>query len=376
MRIGTNKIIYMGTPEFAVSALELLNQRDDVDVVLVVSQPDRPRGRGKKLLPSPVKKRAIELGLDTAEPLDIKENLDFIKRLRALEPDLIVVAAYGKILTKELLEIPRRRCVNIHASLLPMYRGAAPIHRAIIAGEKVSGVTLMYMSEGLDQGDMIAKAEISLDGINTGQAYEILADVGAELLVDNLGSILGGDVRAEKQDDAEATYAPPVLKAEGHVELDKLSAAAAVNLIRGVTPKPGAYVFVGDGVKLKVSEAHVEGEIAGRARNDAGVGTASGVDCRASLAMTGGTASGVDCCGSLAMTGGGASDVGTASGVDCRASLAMTVGSVIASGSDGIKVATLDGVLVIDCLQAPGGKMMRVADYLRGHELPVGTMLR
>jgi methionyl-tRNA formyltransferase len=326
------KIVYMGTPEFAVSALELLNQRDDVDVVLVVSQPDRPRGRGKKLLPSPVKKRALELGLATAEPLDIKGNLDFINRLRDLEPDLIVVAAYGKILTKELLEIPRRGCVNIHASLLPKYRGAAPIHRAIIAGEKVSGVTLMYISEGLDQGDMIAKAEISLDGINTGQAYEILADVGAELLVDNLGSILGGDVLAEKQDDAEATYAPPVLKEEGHVEFDKLSADEAVNLIRGVTPKPGAYVFASDDVKLKIAGAYLDS------------GTSPG------------------------MTGvGPASSAGT---------VGPSAGAVVYSGVDGIKVVTADGVLVIDSLQAPGGKMMLVADYLRGHELPVGTLLR
>ncbi|MDR1028044.1 MAG: methionyl-tRNA formyltransferase, partial [Clostridiales Family XIII bacterium] len=215
-RQGTT-IVYMGTPEFAVPALSGLI-RAGWDVALAVTQPDRPVGRGKKLTHSPVKRCALASGIPVAQPAVLRGNVEFIGRIADLRPDLIVVAAYGKILPRDVLEIPKLGCVNIHASLLPKYRGAAPIHRAVEAGERTTGVTLMYMTEELDAGDIIEAAGIGIAGMNTGQVYDLLAPLGARLLMDALPDIVAGTAGRTAQDCDAATYAPPVDKAEGHID--------------------------------------------------------------------------------------------------------------------------------------------------------------
>ncbi|HVI39429.1 MAG TPA: methionyl-tRNA formyltransferase, partial [Anaerovoracaceae bacterium] len=185
------RIVYMGTPEFAVPPLQMLCE-NGYQVKLVVTQPDKARDRGKKVQCPPVKDKALEHGVEVLQPEKIKENMEFIGRIKEINPDLIVAAAYGKILPKELLQIPRLGCINIHASLLPKYRGAAPIHRSIIDGEAATGVTLMYMEEGLDTGDMIAARTTQIGKKTTAELHDELSMMGAELLITTLPYIAQG----------------------------------------------------------------------------------------------------------------------------------------------------------------------------------------
>ncbi len=205
------KIVFMGTPDFAVKPLELL-VKSGYDVQLVVSKADRAKDRGKKVQSCPVKLKAIELGIPVETPEKIKGNEEFINKLKDINPDLIIVAAYGKILPVELLNIPRLGCVNIHGSLLPKYRGAAPIQRAVIEGAEKTGITLMYMAEGMDTGDMIAKAETFVGEKTAAELFVELSDMGAKLLLEYLPKIADGTAPREKQNDAEATIAPMVFK--------------------------------------------------------------------------------------------------------------------------------------------------------------------
>jgi methionyl-tRNA formyltransferase len=301
------KIVYMGTPDFAVPALTLLFE-SGFEIPYVVTQPDRPRGRGHKLAPSPVKRRALELGLAVLQPETLRGNEAFADALRSAAPDLIVVAAYGKILPKEVLEITPLGCVNIHASLLPKYRGAAPIHRAIEAGEQETGVTLMYMSEGLDEGDMIAGSRISIGSLNTGQVTAQLAQTGAALLLSRLDEIAGGSVHPIPQDHASATYAHPVAKEEGHIDFSA-SADDVVRKVRAMNPQPGAYANLG-GDKVRIIEAEAETEASG---GPAGV-----------------------------------------------------PGTITATVPDGVSVHTGDGQVLFTVIQMPGKKPVKVKDYLRG----------
>ncbi|MDO5441364.1 MAG: methionyl-tRNA formyltransferase [Bacillota bacterium] len=205
------KIVYMGTPDFAVKPLEAL-VNSGYDVALVVSKADRAKDRGKKMQSCPVKLKAQELGIPVETPEKIKGNEEFISKIKELNPDLIVVAAYGKILPLDILNIPRLGCVNIHGSLLPKYRGAAPIQRAVIEGAEKTGITLMYMAEGMDTGDMIAKAETSVDHKTADELFVELSALGADLLVKYIPLIENGTAPREKQNDEEATLAPMVYK--------------------------------------------------------------------------------------------------------------------------------------------------------------------
>lgn len=233
------RIVYMGTPDFAVPCLEALIQAKH-EVVGAVTQPDRPKGRGKKLQAPPVKLKAEEYSIPVYQPEKINTP-DFVAQLKELAPELIVVVAYGKILPPEILNLPPLGCVNVHASLLPKYRGAAPIHWAIINGEKETGVTTMYMDEGMDTGDMILTASTEI-GINTtvGELHDRLAKMGAGLLIDTLVLIKKGQAPRIPQDEDQATYAP-LLKREHELIHWHKPAQMLHNQVRGMNPWPGTY---------------------------------------------------------------------------------------------------------------------------------------
>lgn len=248
------RAIFMGTPDFAVPSLVALHERG-WKIVAVLCQPDKPAGRGMKLTPPPVKKKAEELGLPVMQPAKLRDEA-VVKQLRELEPDVIAVAAYGKILARSVLEIPKIGCINVHASVLPRLRGAAPIHWAVLNGEKTSGVTIMKMDEGMDTGDMLVREEIPLAPDETaGSLHDKLAPMGARLLVQALDGLMAGTVKPVPQDHAQATLAPKLPADLGRVDWTK-SAAEVDRQIRGSTPFPGAYTFLG-GKRLRVAEARI-----------------------------------------------------------------------------------------------------------------------
>ncbi|MGN1350943.1 MAG: methionyl-tRNA formyltransferase [Anaerovoracaceae bacterium] len=308
------KIVYMGTPDFAVPPLNMLVS-EGYDVRLAVTQPDKARDRGKKVQATPVKAAALAAGIPVAQPEKIKNNQDFIENLKEIDPDIIIVAAYGKILPPELLGIPRLGCVNIHASLLPRFRGAAPINRSIMAGDEKTGVTLMYMEEGLDTGDMIAKAETETAKKTADQLHDELSLMGAALLAEYLPRIASGDIEPKKQDDALACYAPMISKEEGRIDFG-LSAFAIECFVRGMPAKPGAYAdYCGVSMKIRGSEVTDR-------TSDAAPGTVIGVD------------------------------------------------------KDRFYVACGQGVLAVTHIQMPGKKTMAVSDYLKGNRIEEGTVLK
>ena len=225
------KIIFMGTPDFAVPSLAAL--ADKTEIICVVTQPDRPKGRGHKLQPPPVKIFAEENNLRVIQPLKVKAP-EVVEELAALKPDLIVVVAFGQILSQKILDIPRFGCINVHASLLPKYRGAAPIEWAIICGEKVTGVTTMQMNAGLDTGDMLLKSEVKIsDEMILPELRERLMTVGADLLLETLNRLQVGKLQPIKQDDSLSTYAPLLKKDTGLIDWKK-SAREIHNLVRGL----------------------------------------------------------------------------------------------------------------------------------------------
>jgi methionyl-tRNA formyltransferase len=229
----------MGTPSFAVPTLEAFIQAG-WPIVGVVCQPDRPAGRGQQVLPPPVKELAVTHGLPVYQPERIRRNPEFLEQVRALNPALIVVVAYGNILPPELLEIPRYGCLNVHASLLPKYRGAAPIQWSVIEGDTLTGVTLMRMDEGMDTGDMLAKAELEIAPDDTALSLAPkLANLGAQLALEQIPNWIAGKLPAVPQDNSQATMAPKLTKETGVLDWNK-SAVALHNLVRGVQPWPGA----------------------------------------------------------------------------------------------------------------------------------------
>jgi methionyl-tRNA formyltransferase len=268
---------------------------------------------------TPVRERAEEFGLTVVQPESLDSDGDWGATLANARPDLIVVCAYGKILPKDTLDFPRLGCVNIHASVLPKYRGSAPVHRAVEAGENRSGVTLMYMSEGMDEGDRVSSRTIPISGMNSGEVSDALAKLGARLLIDELPSIIGATARREPQNDREATYAPPVRREEGHIDFTR-SPEAVVRKVLAMTPSPGAYAFLGED-KIKVWEARVPEEpmdepVANGEARPGKVTTATGV----------------------------------------------------------VRVATGEGGDVeIVRIQSPGGRPMNVTDWLRGHSIERGA---
>jgi methionyl-tRNA formyltransferase len=238
------RLVFMGTPEFAVPALQRLIDRGEV-VSAVVTQPDRPKGRGQHLAPPPVKLLAEGHGIPVLQPAKVR-GPEFIEVMRELRPDLIVVVAFGQILPKALLDIPRHGCINIHASLLPRYRGAAPINWCIINGETETGVTTMQMDVGLDTGDMLLRKATPIDPDETAQAlHDRLSLIGAEALGETLDLLVSGMITPEKQDDLFSSYAPMLKKEDGLIDWDR-EPQTIRNLVRGLTPWPGAYSFLGE----------------------------------------------------------------------------------------------------------------------------------
>ncbi len=253
----------MGTPDFSVGALKALAE-NGYEIAGVVTQPDKPRGRGKASSMTPVKEAALELGLTVYQPSRVREQ-SFMDTVRALNPDVIVVSAFGQIIPKALLELPRYGCVNIHASLLPKYRGAAPIQWAVMDGEPVSGVTIMQMDEGLDTGDMLAKTEVPLEPDETGGSlFDKLSRAGAELLIRTLPALEQGTLTPEKQPlESPTAYARMIRKEDGRIDWN-LEAEAIERRIRGLNPWPSAYTEL-TGKILKIWRAEVLPKESGQA---------------------------------------------------------------------------------------------------------------
>ncbi len=247
------RIVYMGTPEFAAVALDAIVKEHEV--VAVITQPDKPQGRNRKLVPTPVKVKAQAYDIPVYQPVKIREE-ESVQMIRDYNPDVIVVAAYGQILPESILNIPKYGCINIHASLLPKYRGAAPIERAIIDGEVMTGVTTMYMAKGLDTGDMIEKAEVPITGEDTGASlHDKLAEAGAALILTTLAKLEAGTVTRTKQDDAQSCYAAMLTKELGRMDFTR-PAVELERLIRGLNPWPCAYTTI-DGKNVKLYKAEV-----------------------------------------------------------------------------------------------------------------------
>lgn len=243
------KILFMGTPDFAMESLKALYEAK-YNIVGVVTNPDRPKGRGMKMIASPVKEYALEKHLEVYQPEKVRNNEEFLNTVKKINPDLICVVAYGKILPKELLEIPKMGCINVHGSLLPQYRGAAPIQWAVLNGDKKTGITTMYMNEGMDTGDMILKEEVQI-GKNetTGELWERLSKIGAKLLVKTVEKIEDGTAPREKQPE-DFTMAPMLHKEMANIDWDKKDATQIKNLVRGLNPIMGAYTYL-NGKKIK-----------------------------------------------------------------------------------------------------------------------------
>lgn len=251
------KVVYMGTPDFAVDTLEAIVKAGH-EVALVVTQPDKAKGRGKKVCYTPVKEKALEHDLPVAQPEKVREE-DFVEKLRAIEPDVIVVVAFGQILPESILNIPKYGCINVHASLLPAYRGAAPIQWAVIDGLTESGVTTMYMEKGLDTGDIILQSKLSLAPDETGGSlFDKLAKEGAILLVKTLTMLGDGTATRTKQDDSKSSYAKMLTKDMGCLDFTK-DAVILERLIRGLNPWPSAFTKIQDKT-LKIYVAEVVSE--------------------------------------------------------------------------------------------------------------------
>ena len=306
------RIVFMGTPDFAVTCLEKVI-KSGYEVVMVVTQPDRPKGRGKKLTAPPVKEIAMAHNLPIIQPEKVRDP-KIVEQLNKLQPDCIVVVAFGQILPKSILEIPPLGCINVHASLLPKYRGAAPINWAIINGEETTGVTTMYMDEGLDTGDMILKKEIFIGDMTAGELYDKMAIWGADLLGETLDRIEKGMADRSQQIDLESSYAPIMDKNLGKIKWSN-SAKDIYNLIRGVNPWPTAYTtYKGESFKIWKSTI-VDDNCSGKA------------------------------------------------------------GQIKRVSKDGIVVCTGDKLLNIEIVQFPNSKRMTVDEYLRGHVIEENCIL-
>ena len=305
------RLVFMGTPVFAAASLQKLIDRGET-VAAAVTQPDRPKGRGQKLLSPPVKLLAEAHGIPVLQPARVRAP-EFIDVMRELAPDLIVVVAFSQILPKALLEIPRHGCINVHASLLPRYRGAAPINRCVIDGVTETGVTTMLMDVGLDTGDMLLKKTTAIGPDEDAQAlHDRLALIGADVLAETLDLLAAGRLIPEKQDDQHTSYAPMLKKEEGLIDWDR-EPQTIRNMVRGLTPWPGAYTFI-DGKTLKIYR------------------------CRA--------------------TGG--------SGVP---------GTVLQADRSGLVVACRGGGLLIEELQLEGKKRLSARDFLAGYNIKPGAVL-
>lgn len=248
------RVVFMGTPDFAVGTLKALIDAGH-EVAAVVTQPDKPKGRGKELLMTPVKAEAVKYGIPVFQPEKVRKNEEFLEELKKINPDVIVVVAFGQILPESILTLPKYGCVNVHASLLPMYRGAAPLQWVIINGEKVSGVTTMQMDKGLDTGDMLLKEEVAIAPKETYESYhDKLAVVGAQLLIKTLEGLEAGTITPVKQ-EGDTCYASMIDKSLGNLDFTR-PAVELERLMRGLDPAPAAYSFL-DGKMIKLFGADV-----------------------------------------------------------------------------------------------------------------------
>lgn len=249
------KVVFMGTPDFAEESLRKVYEAGH-QIIGVVTNVDKPKGRGMKLVASPVKEFALEKGLTIFQPMKVRNNPEFINEIKKLQPDVICVVAYGKILPQELLDIPKLGCINVHGSLLPKYRGAAPIQWSVLNGDKTTGITTMYMDVGIDTGDMILKQEVEIgDNETTGELWKRLSEIGGNLLVKTLDLIEKGKAPREKQGE-DYTLAPMLSKEMAKIDWENTTAIEIKNLVRGLNPIMGAYSFL-KGKKIKFWKVEV-----------------------------------------------------------------------------------------------------------------------
>ncbi len=305
----------MGTPEFAVPSLEMLIN-EGYKVIAVVTQPDKPKGRGKKLAAPPVKEFALEHSIPVLQPEKIKTP-EFVEEIRKLAPDLLITAAYGKIISKEMLDIPPLGCINVHGSLLPAYRGAAPIQWSIINGEKVTGITTMFTDVGLDTGDMLLKREIEIGcDMTAGELHDAMAVLGAQVLKETLIELKNGTLVRKPQDDSLSSYAPIITKEVGHIDWNK-TAQQIHDLVRGTNPWPGAYTYLNES-KMRVWKTSIS---------------------------------------------------------NLENNKSHCPGEIVKVDDNGLQVKCSDGYILINELQFDSSKRMKVSDYLRGHKISIGEKL-
>ncbi|MDU2490817.1 MAG: methionyl-tRNA formyltransferase [Clostridium celatum] len=306
------KIVFMGTPDFAVPSLEALIEKYGVEAVF--TQPDRPKGRGKKMAFSPVKEVAIKHDIKVFQPEKLKDDREAIEYLKDLKPDFIIVVAFGQILTKEVLDIPKYGCINLHASLLPMYRGAAPLNWVVINGEKKSGNTTMLMDVGLDTGDMLLKDEVEItENMTAGELHDILMVRGGSLLIETIEGVTNGTIKGIKQ-EGETCYAKMLSKNTGKISWDK-SAIEIHNLIRGLNPWPIAHTIYKDD-NMKIYESEVLNENSNK-----------------------------------------------------------EPGTILSVNKIGMKVSCNEGVLLVKKVQFPNGKPLTIEQYINGKDIEVGCKL-
>lgn len=339
----SRNVVFMGTPDFAVGTLEALIASDGYRVTAVFSQPDKPKGRSKTLQAPPVKEIALAAGIPVFQPVRIREP-EWLLKLQELQPDVIVVVAFGQIIPQAILDLPKYGCINVHASLLPMYRGAAPIQWAVINGDRESGVTTMRMDAGLDTGDMIMTEKVTLAPDETGGSlFDRLSDVGAKLLIRTLDAVFDGTAQYVKQPAESPTpYASMLTKQDGEVDWTQ-SAAQIECRIRGLDPWPGTWTKY-RGRTLKLWKAQAE--------------PADGTDA----ACTG-------------ITDRAAADGSGVHGTDTACGTCAAPGTVVEVTKTTLKVRTGQGILSVLELQPEGKKRMDVASYLRGNAVAAGDVL-
>lgn len=308
------KTVFMGTPDFAATVLKYLYDSDN-EVCMVFTQPDRAKDRGKKVQYTPVKELALAHGTPVLQPQKLKGDEAAMEELRKASPDIIVVAAYGQILSEEVLSLPKYGCINVHASLLPKLRGASPIQMAIVTGEKETGVTVMQMEKGLDTGNMLSSESIEIGNMTAGMLHDSLAVIGGRLLIKTMKEISEEKVKPVKQDDGKATYAGLISKKDGKIDFSK-SPEEIERLIRGFDPWPGAFCYLEE-EQIKFWKA-----------------------------------------------------------VPTDEKTEAKDGCVISSDEGGLKIACGGRILTVTEIQAPGKKRMNAEDYLRGHKIEPGTLLK
>ena len=307
-------IIFMGTPDFAVPSLQSLHQEGH-NLALVVTQPDRPKGRGRQPAAPPVKLKALDLNLNLLQPAT-PNSAQFADQIQRIQPDLLIVIAYGHLLSEKILQLPKFGAINVHASLLPKYRGPAPIQWALINGDTQTGITTMFMDAGMDTGDvLLSRAEPILPADTAATLHDRLAMIGAGLLVQTLKDLAAGNLKPTRQDHGNATYAPLLKKQDGRIAWQK-TAEELESFIRGMTPWPGAFTFHNQS-RLKILKAALSSE-----------------------------------------------------------RISAPAGTILEAFPDELTVATGKGALSILEIQGPSGKRLASADFLRGYQLPPGTLLK